>query len=125
MRGRITAGLATAVSLGLGACAPSPENLPATDPEAAGIRIEVSSCEFDPLTTAVRMTFELTSTERRGSVLVRGQVLDASGAVLGEAPAAVGGVVPGRASTGEVTVPLGVDPGGQVSCQVDLDLANP
>jgi hypothetical protein len=109
----------------LASCAPSAEDLPSTDPAGAGITIEVSSCEFDPLTTAVRMTFELTSTESRGSVLLRGKVLDASGAVLGEAPAAIQGVVPGRASTGEVTVPLGVDPGGQVSCQVDLDLANP
>jgi hypothetical protein len=106
-------------------CVPSTEDLPSTDPAGAGITIEMTSCEFDPLTTLVRMTFELTGTEARGSVLLRGRVLDPSGAVLGEAPAAVQGVVPGQVSTGEVAVPLDVDPGGRVTCRVDLDVANP
>jgi hypothetical protein len=125
MLGRIAVGVATVVALSLAGCSPSAEQLPATDPEAAGITIEVTSCEFDPVTTLVRMTFELTSTQDRGSVLLRGKVLDASGAVLGEAPAAVQSVGRGRVSTGEVAVPLDRDPDGQISCRVDLDVANP
>jgi hypothetical protein len=78
--------LLTVAVLLLTACFGGDPNPIEEDPGEAGVTIDVVGCERDEVTGNVMLTFELTSENEYQSVLVNGEVRDASGTVL--APAA-------------------------------------
>lgn len=105
-------------------CAPDPviEQIP---PGGEDISVNVLTCEFDPTTGLANATFELTSQEDYSTVLLRGELSDETGIVIGTGTGSATNVVAGTPYRDDLVFSLSSEPEGGVSCDVSIDLANP
>jgi hypothetical protein len=96
-----------------------------TDPGDAGIKLQVTACEYDQTTTVATATYELTSEKEYNTILLNGELSDASGVVIATTAGSLSGVQPGKTYRDEMVFGLSSEPEGQVSCDVTFDFANP
>ena len=116
--------LAVVSTLALGACADAFNPLE-TNPEDAGINLTVTGCTYDQTTTLATATFELTSAEKEyDTILVNGELSDASGVVIATTSTSVSGVEPGKTYREDMVFSLTTPPDGEIACDVSFEFAN-
>jgi hypothetical protein len=115
--------LAVGAILGTTAC--GERILEQIPPGGEDISVNVLSCGFDATTGLATATFELTSEQEYGSVLLRGELSDQSGIIIGTGTGSATGLEPGVPYRDEMVFSLSSEPEGDVTCDVSIDLANP
>jgi hypothetical protein len=94
-------------------------------PGGEDITVNVLSCNFDATTGLASAGFELTSEQEYRTVLLRGELSDESGIVIGTGTGSATDLKPGTPYRDEMVFSLSSEPEGEVSCNVAVDLANP
>lgn len=89
------------------------------------LSIDVVACNVDPATGLATATFELTSKVPYGSILLRGEMSDENGVVVGTGTGALSVVQPGKTYREDIVFSLSGEPQGRVDCDVSVELANP
>jgi hypothetical protein len=115
--------LLTVAALLLTACLEGDPNPIEEDPGEAGVTIDVVGCERDEVTGNVMLTFELTSEQEYQSVLVNGEVRDATGTVLATSSASLLEVRPGQTYRGDMVLSPAGEVEGELTCDAQLDFA--
>ena len=116
--------LAVSAALTLAACSDAFNPLE-TDPNEAGIDLQVTGCEYDQTSTVAKAIFELTSEKEYQTILVNGELSDESGVVIATTSTSVSGVEPGKTYREELVFGgLSSEPEGELSCDVSFDFAS-
>ena len=93
------------------------------DAEEAGVDLEVVGCEFDATTKVAKAIVEVTSEKDYSTILLNGELTDASGIVIATTSGSLTGVNAGKTYRHELVFGLQGEPEGEVACDVTMEFA--